>query len=412
MSVTHSPSTVSQRPAAIRLKPVAWAQKNLFSSWFNSLLTVVVAALLLNTIFGFIRWAFGIAKWSVVPDNLPLFFVGRFPANQYWRMWLLLTLVAVLSGLSWGILAQKAARLFDRSVLAVLGVLALVIVLMPLPSGEGTQPLMVRLKLLAVLGILLAAAWAGRHFGQQRPGLGQWLSLAWAVAFFVGLWLMIGGLGLPSVATNAWGGLLLTSFISIVGTVLSFPFGVLLALGRQSSLPVIRWLSTLYIEIVRGIPLIAILFIALVMTPLFLPSNVRLDLVLRATLGFTLFTAAYLAETVRGGLQAIPKGQYEAASSLGLSTPLALGLIVLPQALKISIPAIVGLFISLLQDTTLVSIVGLFDLLGISRSILANPQYIGRYAEVYLFIGVLYWILCYSMSQGSRRLEKTLNTTH
>jgi general L-amino acid transport system permease protein len=214
------------------------------------------------------------------------------------------------------------------------------------------------------------------------------------------------------VPTTAWGGLLLTAFIALVSIVLSFPFGVLLALGRQSSLPIIRWLSTIYIEVMRGVPLIAILFFGLIMIPLFLPGNFRVDLVLRATLGLTLFTAAYLAETVRGGLQAIPKGQYEAASSLGLNTPLSLALIVLPQALKVSIPAIVGLFIALLQDTTLVSIVGLFDLLGISRSILANPQFIGRYAEVYLFIGVLYWGLCYAMSQGSRRLERQLRTTH
>jgi general L-amino acid transport system permease protein len=237
------------------------------------------------------------------------------------------------------------------------------------------------------------------------------MSLAWAVAVGVGLWLLLGGLGLKPVSPNDWGGMLLTVFMSLISIALSFPLGIALALGRQSSLPMIRWLSTAYIEIVRGLPLLSILFFAAVMVPLFLPSNVRLDLVLRAIIGLTLFTAAYLAETIRGGLQAIPKGQSEAARALGLSTPLSIGLVVLPQALKVSIPAIVGLFISLLQDTTLVLIIGLFELLGISRAILANPQFIGRYAEVYLFIGVIYWVLCYAMSWGSRQLENRLSTT-
>ncbi|HEY9878479.1 MAG TPA: amino acid ABC transporter permease [Leptolyngbyaceae cyanobacterium] len=405
MSTTHPSSTFSQRPAAIHLTPVDWLRKNLFSSWFNSLLTILVVAMLGNTLLGFIRWASSIAKWQVIAANLPLFFVGRFPASQYWRLWIVLGMIAVLSGLSWGVLGRKAATVFARPVLIGLGILALLAVLIPVPVPF-------RLTLLLLEGVVVLSAWAGRNLAQRFPGLGSWLSLAWGLSFFIALWLMAGGLGLPTVGTTNWGGLLLTLFMSLVSIVLSFPFGVLLALGRQSPLPLIRWLSTLYIEVVRGVPLISILFIGLIMIPLFLPSNIRLDLVLRATLGLTLFTAAYLAETIRGGLQAIPKGQYEAASSLGLSTPLSLALIVLPQALKISIPAIVGLFISLLQDTTLVAIVGLFDLLGISRSILANPQYIGRYAEVYLFIGLMYWVFCYAMSQGSRKLEAQLNTTH
>jgi general L-amino acid transport system permease protein len=214
------------------------------------------------------------------------------------------------------------------------------------------------------------------------------------------------------VATSLWGGLLLTIFMAVVSIFLCFPLGVLLALGRQSSLPVIRWLSVLYIELVRGIPLIAILFIGQNMIPLFLPQGVRPDNILRAIIGLTVFSAAYLAENVRGGLQAIPRGQTEAANALGLNPMLTTGLIVLPQALKISIPAIVGQFISLLQDTTLLSIVGIIDLLGITRAILANPQFIGRYWEAYIFIGAIYWVLCYGMSLGSRRLEESLNTGH
>lgn len=203
---------------------------------------------------------------------------------------------------------------------------------------------------------------------------------------------------------------MLTLFMSVISIVLSFPFGVILALGRQSMLPVIRWLSTIYIELIRGVPLISILFMGQVMIPLFLPEGMRPDRVLRAIVGLTLFTAAYLAENVRAGLQAVPRGQLEAARSLGLNAPLTLSLIVLPQAIKIAIPAIVGQFISLFQDTTLVSIVGLLELLGISRSILANPEFLGRYGEVYLFIGLIYWFFCYAMSVGSRKLEEKLNT--
>lgn len=400
MSVTHSPQ-FSPPPAMSQLHPVAWMRKNLFSNWFNTLITVLLGWVLVSGLIRFSRWATTVAKWQVLPANLPLFFAGRFPADQYWRLWMLLGLIAVLSGLSWGVLGRYAATLFSRSLLIGVGILVALTVLIP-------TPLPYRLGLVVLEAVILAMAWVGRSLSLRVPILSQGVSLAWTLSFFVALWLLLGGLGLPTVSTTAWGGLLLTMFISVVSIVLSFPFGVLFALGRQSPLPVINWLSTLYIELVRGVPLISILFFGSVMIPLFLPGNIKLDLVLRATLGLTLFTAAYLAETVRGGLQAIPKGQYEAASSLGLNTPLSLFLIVLPQALKISIPAIVGLFISLLQDTTLVALIGLFDLLGISRSILANPQYIGRYAEVYLFIGVLYWILCYAMSQGSRRIEREL----
>jgi general L-amino acid transport system permease protein len=249
----------------------------------------------------------------------------------------------------------------------------------------------------------------GQQAGKNVPELGRWLSFAWFLSFFIVLWLLTGGFVLREISTNDWGGLLLTLFMAIISIILSFPIGVLLALGRQSSLPVVRWFSILYIELVRGVPLISILFMGQVMIPLFLPEGVRPDRVLRAIVGLTLFSSAYLAENVRGGLQSIPRGQTEAANALGLSIPLVLGLIILPQALKISIPAIVGQFISLFQDTTLLSIVGVVELLGISNSIRSNPQFLGTYAEVYLFIGVIYWVFCYAMSLGSRRLEQVLN---
>ena len=389
-------------PPIAQVGPIAWIRKNLFSGWFNTLLTIVVGGTLLRTLIGFVGWAVAGAKWQVIPANLPLYFAGRYPANQYWRLWLIVGLMSLLFGLTWGIISRNVSRIFNRPVLIGAGIIAVIAMLMPAPISY-------RLLLLLTEALVLGGAWIGRQAGRKIPKLANWLSLAWVLLFFVSLWLMQGGLGLTRVETNAWGGLMLTAFLAIVSIVLSFPFGVLLALGRQSNLPVVRWLSTIVIEVVRGVPLISLLFIGAYMFPLFLPGNIRPDLVTRAIVGLTIFTAAYLAETVRGGLQSIPRGQTEAANALGLSTPLTLGLIVLPQALKISIPAIVGLFIGILQDTTLVSIVGLFDLLGISRSILSNPLFIGRYAEVYLFIGLLYWVLCYAMSWGSRRLEYTLN---
>jgi general L-amino acid transport system permease protein len=219
-------------------------------------------------------------------------------------------------------------------------------------------------------------------------------------------------LGLEETETDVWTGLLLTLLTASVSIVISFPIGVMLALGRQSELPVVRWFSILYIEIVRGLPLIGILFLAQVMLPLFLPPEFeRMDRVLRAIAGLVLFSAAYLAENVRGGLQAVPRGQAEAARALGLNSVLVVCLIVLPQALKAVIPAIVGQFIALFKDTALLALFGLLELTGISRSILAQPEFLGRYAEVYLFIGLIYWVFCYGMSLASRRLEQKLNAS-
>ena len=185
---------------------------------------------------------------------------------------------------------------------------------------------------------------------------------------------------------------------------------MILALGRRSKLPVFRGLSIAYIELIRGVPLISILFMGQVLIPLFLPEGVRPDRVVRAIIGLTIFSSAYLAENVRAGLQAVPQGQTEAAQSLGLNKPLTMSLIVMPQALKIAIPAIVGQFISLFQDTTLLGIVGLVELLGITKGLLANTRYLGDYAQAYLFIATIYWIFCYAMSFGSRKVEAALNT--
>ncbi len=326
-----------------------WLKKNLFNTWYNIILTIVCVWLLIYATTNIFNWIFHQAQWLVIQANLPLFLVGRYPAELYWRLWLVLAIILSLSIVSWAVFTK---RLTSR--------------------------------------------------------LNPILPIAWALSFPVVLWLIGGGLGLQPVDTNLWNGLLLTLVTAVISIVISFPLGVLLALGRQSKLFVIRNFSILYIEIVRGLPLIGILFLAQVMLPLFLPIEFRLDRVVRGIAGLTLFSAAYLAENVRGGLQSIPSGQYEAARALGLNTLFMMLFIILPQALRAVIPALVGQFIGLFKDTSLLSIVGLLELTGISRSILAQPQYLNRYAEVYLFIGLLYWVFCYAMSLASQRLEKQL----
>jgi general L-amino acid transport system permease protein len=294
-----------------------------------------------------IFWVTTQAQWQVIAANLPLFLVGRFPQELYWRIWLIVGAIALLSGLSWG--ANK---------------------------------------------------------GWWRGAIASLLPFLWLLSIPLTFWLMGGEFGLEPVPSSLWNGLLLTLFMAAASIILSFPLGVLLALGRQSALPVIRWLCVLYIEIIRGLPLIGILFLAQNMVPFFLPEGINLDRVLRGMTGLVIFSAAYLAENVRGGLQSVPRGQTEAAKALGLNTPLLLLLIVLPQALRAVIPAIVGQFIGLFKDTSLLSLVGLVELTGIAKSILAQPEFLGRYAEVYLFIGLLYWIFCYCMSLVARRLER------
>lgn len=392
----------SSAPPTPPTSPLNWVQKNLFSTWYNSILTIICLAVIIWGLSSFIGWALTTAQWEVVGVNLRLFFVGRFPPELYWRVWMALGLILGLAGICWGYIVRNSP-LFSRTILFILGVIIAAIILLPLE-------LSVRLWILAIAIFAIV----GYAVGRKLPAnISPWLTPAWGLVFVVNIWLIGGGLGLTSVPTNVWSGLLLTLLTAICGIVLSFPFGVLLALGRQSPLPIVRILSILYIEVIRGLPLIGILFLAQVMLPLFLPPNFRnLDRVLRAIAGLVLFSAAYLAENIRGGLQAIPRGQYEAAKALGLSSPLVVLLIVLPQALQAVIPAIVGQFIGLFKDTSLLALFGLLELTGISRSILAQPQFLGRYAEVYLFIGLLYWLFCYGMSTASRYLEKKLNVSN
>lgn len=388
-------------PATESPTPWNWARKNLFSTWYNSILTVVCLIVAFQTIKGIIVWATTKAQWRVLEANLPLFFAGRFPSESYWRLWIVAAIIALLGGLTWGNI-QREERLWNPPLLIILGAAVVGAVISPIDLTSR----------LYLLGIIIAATASYVIARQINPKILGWMPAIWALSFPVILWLIKGGLGLTEVSTNDWGGLVLTLFLAVISIVLSFPLGVLLALGRQSSLPVVKLFSTLYIEIVRGLPLIGILFLGQVMLQLFLPPEYpKLDRVIRAIAGLTLFSAAYLAENVRGGLQAVPRGQIEAARSIGLNTPLLTILIVLPQALRTVIPAIGGQFIGLFMDTSLLSLFGMLELIGISRAVLANPSYIGRYAEVYIFVGIIYWVFCYSMSLASRKIERSLEVS-
>lgn len=229
--------------------------------------------------------------------------------------------------------------------------------------------------------------------------------------FVLGFILVRGGyLGLEFVPTDKWGGLMLTILVAAVGIVCAFPLGVMLALGRQSHLPIIKSISVTYIEFIRGVPLITILFMSSIILPLFFPEGMTFDKLLRALIGIALFEAAYIAENIRGGLQSIPKGQYEAGDAIGLSYWQKMFLVILPQALKVAIPNLVGVSIALFQDTTLVLIIGLFDLLAMVRLSAADSYWLGYETEGYVFVTFIFWAFCYSMSNFSQRLEKRFNT--
>lgn len=390
-------------PPITQIGPWEWAKKNLFSSWFNTLLTIVSVLLIVWTVTSLLSWAFTQADWKVLRDTFRLLLVGRYPVQFLWQVWLGLGIIVGLGGLTWGVLARNIRLLNRRGLIALGAVAATVVIVLALL----TEPLFIAISLV-FLALFVFTAFVGQQVARVKPQLGSWLPLLWLVGFLAAYALVRGLILGRTIKLDDLGGLLLTLLVASVSIVVSFPFGVLLALGRRSDLPVIRWLSVTYIELVRGLPLITILFASQLLVPLALPPGVRTERVMRAIVGFTLFSAAYLAENVRGGLQAVPRGQSEAAKALGMNPLLTTSLIVLPQALKAVIPTIVGQFISLFKDTSLLAIVGLAELLGMGQAVLANPQYLGRNWELYLFIGLIYFLCCYAMSLASRRLEKQL----
>jgi general L-amino acid transport system permease protein len=387
-------------------------RRDLFSSPANSLISLALIALIGSAGFALLHWALLKARWAVIQANSTLFAVGRYPVDQQWRLWLLSGLLAAAAGLSWGQLRasprpNRQASLWPRNDRLSAAVLILSALWLPWSLGL-TWPLQARWWALTGL-LLLARWWMGRYGSRFSPRVRKALPLLWPGLYILGLWLIGGGLGLASVTPTDWGGLLLTVLTASFAIVLCFPIGVLLALGRRSELPLLRWGSVLYIEFIRGAPLITLLFLGQNILGFLLPGGLAPDRVWRAAWVLTLFAAAYLAEAVRSGLASVPAGQLEAARSLGLSYPRALQHVVLPQALRVALPTMVGQFISLLQDTTLLSLIGLLDLLGVARTVMANPAFLGRNAEVYLTLAVLFWCCCAALGLGSRALEKRLD---
>ncbi len=382
-------------PPTERYTVLGWLHKNLFSTWYYSLLTLLTLYVLYIIVKPTLAWALHEAQWQVVVVNMRLFMVGQYPADQLFRIWIALHLLAFTAGLAWAIWLPKARRIGLFLLFIPLAIAALPFI------GSTARINWVAFSLIALVGWALGI-W--QPLKMRRP------LIFLLLGYFPILIFLISGVEpiLKLVKSNYWGGLLLTMLLAVVGITVSFPLGILLALGRQSKLPIVHLFSVLYIELVRGVPLVTILFMAQLMLPLFLPPGLKIDNVLRAMAGIVLFAAAYMAENVRGGLQAIPKGQHEAAWALGLNGFQTMTLIILPQALRNVIPVIVGQFIALFKDTSLVAIVGLLDLLGIASTVLAQPEFIGRQREVYLFIALIYWVFSYAMSYASRRLEVAL----
>lgn len=385
-------------PVLERSNLLGWMRRNLFGSWIDALLTLIGVWIVYWAASGLLRWALYTAEWKVIVVNARLLMIGQYPIEQVGRLWIWLGFLIFLLGNSlaiWG----RGSRIAP-ALLALPVAMAFIF-----PFGADPRKWLIAMTAIGLIG------WG---LGRVKPeALKRSVIAGWVISLPI-IILLTYGLSkseasiVPIVRTNLWGGLLLTFLLTVVGILFSFPIGVLLALGRRSELPAVRWFSVGYIELVRGVPLITILFMAQLMLPLFLPEGWTVDRVVRAMVGITLFSAAYLAENVRGGLQAIPKGQFEAAAALGLSGAQTMIFIILPQALRLVIPILVGQFIALYKDTSLVAIVGLLDLVGIARTVLAQPEFLGLQREVYVFISLIFWALSYGMSYVSQRLEERL----
>ena len=357
----HQAIEPDERPPAFSVGALGWLRTNLFSTWYNAVLTVLILYGLYSLIPPMINWLFLEATWGDLPAEACREAAGACWSfiHEWWRF--------ILFGY--------------------------------FPYEDQWRP---ALALCLVIALLVVSC--NRMFWRI------WLAYVWLVCLVVVGVLMAGGvLGLMPVSTRQWGGLPLTLGLSFVGLFVAFPLGVVLALGRRSSMPTVRAVCVTYIELIRGVPLITVLFMASVMFPLFMPQGVTIDNLLRAQIGMILFAAAYLAEVVRGGLQAVPRGQYEAADSLGLTYWQKTALIIMPQALRISIPPIVNTFIGFFKDTSLVIIVGLIDLLGAAKTALTSPEWRGFYREAYFTVAVIYFVFCYGMSKYSQWLEKYVN---
>ena len=389
---------------------VGWMHANLFSSWHNSVLTFgACAAVLLGLWFG-LRWTLLSADWSVIAKIGGLFLIGQYNTDQacpgnncFWRPQAALLLVTVLLGMVWVVAGGGVAKRIALAVAIVAAAFAF------LPYGLDRMGLDVRVLLLANLPAL-AVGWALARY--TSLGTIRWVAILSVVTFLLTLLLLRGLEGVPGmqpVALKDWGGLMLNLLLAVAGIVLSLPIGTALALGRRSDLPIVKLLCVVFIEVFRGVPLITLLFMSQVLVPLAFPRDFPLDPLPRAAIVITLFSSAYMAENIRGGLQALHPGQAEAARALGLPGWQITLLISLPQAIRNVIPAIVGQFIALFKDTSLVYIIGMLDIVEFSRAFIqGNPEYLASARELFIFIALVFWIFTYGMSYVSGRVERHL----
>ena len=364
----------SRKPPVATTGLLGWLRMNLFSNWSNTLLTIFIVYFLYQIIPWFLNW-------SVFSADFTHNYLGQLIVD---RTFCTRVMEPELGGACWAII-------FVRFYQFIYGFY---------PVEEVWRVNIVYCLLVVAIAPLLIEKFPKRKY-----------FLYFTFVFpIIAYFLLAGGLGLNSVSTKQWGGLLVTLVLGFTGIALAFPLGIVLALGRRSNLPVINMVCTLFIEFIRGVPLITLLFFAMVMLPLFLPEGISLDGLVRCLIAVTLFQSAYMAEAIRGGLQAIPQGQHEAAQSVGLSYWQMNRKIILPQALRITIPTIVNTSIGLFKDTTLVLIVGQLDLLGIGRAVLAAQTWMGLTIEVYVFVAIVFIIFTFSMSRYSLYLEKKLKT--
>lgn len=438
MAIVAAKKTPERKPPVSETSIIGWMQKNLFSSVFNSILTILTLYIVYLTVNGVYVWGFADATfvadnrrecydnsltgacWAGVVDWMDNIMYGRYPRDQLWRingaglmlilwmapLWMSQVKGKIFIGIS--VVAFYpffAAYLFSggdkgwfMQIMLTAAIVALFANVINMISG------LTRGQSLVQFLLTLAGKTEAPDKTQRNIILGVLGAAFVAVFFWQSSWSVV------DVSWTKWGGLFLTLVITGVGIAASMPLGIILALGRRSKLPVVRVLSTSFIEVFRSVPLITVLFMATTMFPLFMPDGFVLNKLVQVIIAVILFNACYMAENVRAGLQAIPKGQFEGAHTIGLGYWGTMGLIVMPQALKHMIPNIVGNFIGLLKDTTLVSIIGLFDILGMLRSVSKDVPWLGLHKEPLIFGAMLFFVICFSMSKYSRHLETKLST--
>jgi general L-amino acid transport system permease protein len=390
---------VETAPVAAPRTPAEWVRQNLFSGWVNTLITIVSGLFAGFLLYQAARFVFVSGDWEIVRRFLKGYMVGSFPLEEMWRVWACVYLVAALGGLTAGASRTRVVLTLRRLVIGVVTLVAIVAFLF-----FAVKTLLV-IGLIAVTAVTVIASIAvGRAVGYQR--LRRPLIIAWALSFPV-IIVIIRFIG-DGVAPRFWEGFFFNIIAATVGIFVSFPIGILLALGRRSTLPIVRLFSVGFIELFRGVPLVAWLVFSKYVVDLLLPPQMDLPDIIKGFLAMTFFSAAYVAEIVRGGLQGVDAGQYEAARALGLSTPRMLLLVVLPQALRSTIPAMISHFISLFKDTSLFVAIEVTDLLSSARRSSNAPEFRGTTMEPLLFAALVFWIVAFAMARWSQRLERRL----